>query len=75
MSDLVPVQQDPSLARDPKTGAIVNINTTEVTRARKRKKHVRKDKQQIQQLITEVYQLKHDVADIKTMLEQLAEKQ
>lgn len=67
MNDYIPVNGNSSLARDPKTGAIININTQEINEARDRKAARNKEKQEIQQLKT-------DVAEIKHLLKQLVEK-
>lgn len=67
MENYIPVNGNSSLARDPKTGAIVNINTQEINDARERKAARNKDKQEFQQLKTEV-------AEIKQLLKQLVEK-
>jgi hypothetical protein len=67
MKDYIPVAGNSSLARDPKTGAIININTLEINEARERKAARNKEKQEIQQLKTEV-------AEIKQLLKQLVEK-
>lgn len=67
MKDYIPVAGNSSLARDPKTGAIININTLEINEARERKAARNKEKQEIQQLKT-------DVAEIKQLLAKLVEK-
>lgn len=68
MTNYIPVNGNSSLARDPKTGAIVNINTQEINDARERKAARNKDKQELEQL-------KMDVFEIKQLLKQLVEKQ
>jgi hypothetical protein len=67
MKQYIPVAGNSSLARDPNTGAIVNINTQEINDARARKAARNKEKQEIQQLKT-------DVAEIKQMLAKLVER-
>lgn len=62
-----PVEGSSSLVRDNNTGAIVNINKREMEAAR-----VRKEQKQKQQ--HEIQQLKSDVSDIKQMLQQIVEK-
>lgn len=61
------VEGSTSFARDNKTGAIVNINKNEMNAAR-----ARKEKRLQQQ--QEIDQLKSDVSDIKKMLQQIVEK-
>lgn len=63
----VPVEGSSSLVRDKSTGAIVNINTKEMQAARNRKEKKQKQQQEIDQLKT-------DVSDIKQMLQQIVEK-
>lgn len=57
----------PGFGRDPKTGAIININSSEVEAAKKAKARRLQEKQELQNL-------KQDVSDIKAMLNQLIEK-
>ena len=63
----IPVEGKPDLARDPRTGAIVNINTTEIQTARERK-----NKRKMQQV--ELHQLREEVNEIKALLTKLIEK-
>ena len=63
----VPVEGSSSLVRDKSTGAIVNINKKEMQAARLRKEQKQKQQQEIDQLKT-------DVSDIKQMLQQIVEK-
>lgn len=67
MRRMIPVEGNGSLARDAQTGAIININTTEINEARERKALRQKEKQELQDL-------KNDVADIKRLLTQLIER-
>jgi hypothetical protein len=57
----------PGFGRDPETGAIININTSAIEAARKAKENRQKQKQ-------EFNQLKSDVEQIKMMLSQIIEK-
>ena len=68
MKRYIPVVGHDSLARDPATGAIVNINSTELEQARQRKAQRQHQK-------SEINQLKHDVADLKLMIAKLIENQ
>ena len=65
---LIPVDGHPGLARNKATGAIVNINSSEMAQARKRKK-ISRDRQ------LELTQLKSDVAEMKNMLNKILEDQ
>lgn len=67
MTRLIPVSGNSSLARDSKTGAVININTQEINDARERKTIKQKEKQELQDL-------KNDVAEIKQLLTKLVER-
>jgi len=64
---LVKADNGPGMARDLNTGAIININRSELEQAREAKR-LRKAKDQ------EFAQMKNDIDDIKKMLTQIAEK-
>jgi type II secretory pathway component PulF len=70
----ITVEGHPDLARDPDTGAIVNINTRKVQQQleQKRLKH-QKIKEQ-KDLKAKVEGLESDISDMKNMLSQLIEK-
>lgn len=67
MGRYIPVEGHSDLVRDAESGAILNINKSEIEEARLRKER-RKQQQQ------EIENLKQDVADIKSMLKQIVEK-
>lgn len=64
MKQLIPVKGNSSLARDPRTGAIVNINTSEIELARQRKARRLQDKQENQQLRVRVERLEQLVMQL-----------
>lgn len=64
---LVKADNGPGMARDLNTGAIININRSEIEQAREAKR-LRKAKEH------EFEQMKSDINDIKKMLTQIAEK-
>lgn len=70
----IPVEGKPDLARDKKTGAIVNINKDEIRTARERKNLRKTQQAEFQQLRHDVDSLKEDISDIKLLLTKLAEK-
>lgn len=70
----VKVQGFSNLVRDKKTGAVININTSESDFARQRKHNWRLQQQEQDQLKSDVDQLKNDMSDIKDLLTQLIEK-
>ncbi len=66
MSQLKPIQNHPGLARDTRTGAVLNINKEQIEKDRQALKQKRQEQQEIQQL-------KSDVSDIRQMLTKLLE--
>ena len=64
---LIKADNSPGLARDLNTGAIININKTELNQAREAKR-LRKQRDK------EFEQMKNDIDEIKLMLTQIAEK-
>lgn len=69
--NLIKVEGQPGLARDKRTGAILNINSTEVNRIKELRKNQR-DLKKVER--EEINQLKSDVAEIKMMLSKIVEK-
>jgi hypothetical protein len=69
--DLIKVEGQAGLARDKKTGAILNINSNEIDRIKELRRTQRELKKTQEQ---EINQLKSDVSDIKMMLSKLIEK-
>ena len=63
-----------NLVRDPKSGAIININSTEANNARERKHRQQLEQQEQRELKSDVDQLKNDMSAIKDLLTKLAEK-
>jgi len=66
-SNLVKVKGETNLVRDNNSGAILNVNHSEIENARKRKALRRQQNEDINNLKTEV-------SDIKKMLTQIIEK-
>ena len=66
-SSLIMVENGVGLARDKKTGSIININKEEIRQARERKE-LRKQKE------NEFEQLKTDVSEMKQLLNTIIEK-
>jgi hypothetical protein len=69
--DLIKVEGQPGLARDKNTGAILNINSTEISRVKELRANQREQKRAERE---EINQLKSDVEQIKMMLSQIIEK-
>jgi len=68
------VEGHTSLVKNPQTGVILNVNTTDVERARKRKIAKTLKKESEESIVNEVNQLRNDMNDLKSMLQQLIEK-
>ena len=68
MQKYVMVEGSDSFARDVETGAIININSSEIEIARKAKQNRIQKKQQFENL-------KNEVSEIKELLVKLLEKQ
>lgn len=67
MSRFVQVEHHPDLVRDLETGAILNINTDNIRKQKEILQQKRRERQEIDQL-------KNDVGEIKSLLQQLLEK-
>ena len=71
---MIPVEGKPGLARDPRSGAILNINSTEIQAAKARKIAMAQEEERKKQLIDDVEMLKEDMSDIKELLLTIKEK-
>ena len=69
------VEGHSNLIKNPNTGVMLNVNTTELGRAKKRKSAKILKKKSEESIVNEVNQLRSDVDDIKSMLQQLIEKE
>jgi len=74
INKLIPVEGHGDLARDPDTGAIVNINSKKIQESRQRRNIRRQRLQEQEELKAKVENLEYDISDIKDMLSQLIEK-
>ena len=71
---MIPVEGKPGLARDPRSGAILNINSTEIRAAKARKIAMAQEEERKKQLIDDVEMLKEDMSGIKELLLTIKEK-
>jgi hypothetical protein len=71
---MLKVKGHSNLVRDPKSGAIININKDEITSARARKIARAEKELEEQQLKADVLSLKNEIGDIKQLLAQIVEK-
>lgn len=65
---LIPVEGHANLARDPKTGAILNTNQTEYEKYIATRNKLRSDEEKLNNTIEQVEELKKDVGEIKDLL-------
>jgi hypothetical protein len=63
-----------NLVRDPKSGAIININRSEIEAARERKRLRSAKADEEKQLKEDVSLLKNEMSEIKHLLSKLVEK-
>jgi len=71
---MIRVEGKPGLARDPRSGAILNINTTEIRAAKARNIAMAQEEERKKQLFADVEELKEDMSDIKELLLTIKEK-
>ena len=71
---MIPVEGKPGLARDPRSGAILNINRAEIRAAKARKIAMAQEEERKKQLIADVEMLKEDMSDIQDLLLTIKEK-
>ena len=71
---MIPVEGKPGLARDPRSGAILNINRAEIRAAKARKIAMAQEEERKKQLFADVEMLKEDMSDIKELLLTIKEK-
>lgn len=71
MKQYIPVEGNPGLARDSKTGAIININIDEMEQARSRKELRRQKQDELENLKSQVQQMNNDLSEIKELLNRL----
>lgn len=67
----VEVKDNPTLAKDLYSGAVVNINKQEIAAARKRKQERIQKQLEAKQVVEDVESLKQDIQQIKDMLNQI----
>lgn len=67
------VEGHTSLVRDARTGAIINTNSSEIARARKRKEAKKQEAERLDTLSKEVSSLQSEISEIKDLLVRLVE--
>lgn len=71
---MIKVEGHTNLVRDPKSGAVLNINSNEINAARARKEARLQKAEKEQQLHDDVDNLKTELNTIKSLLTELVEK-
>jgi len=74
MKDYVQVEGYSGLVRDKKSGAILNINSTDIEKARKAKALKRKSILKNEILETQVHDLQNEMVEVKGLLNKILEK-
>jgi len=74
MSDYVQVEGHSGLVRDKRSGVILNINSTDIEKARKAKALKRKNILKNELLETQVHDLQNEMVEIKGLLNKILEK-
>jgi len=73
MAKYLQVDGVPNLVRDKITGAVLNINSSEVRQAIKRKKAWKEQQEKTESLESEIRSIKSDINEIKTLLGRILE--
>lgn len=73
--NLIPVENQKDLYRDPRTNAIINMNKTEYESYIKRRESIKNEKNRVDQIEDEILSLKEDLDEIKTILRKLVENE
>tara|TARA_S200002703_G_C3638556_1_gene196040 strand:+ start:249 stop:470 length:222 start_codon:yes stop_codon:yes gene_type:complete len=71
---LLPVEGQPGLYRDTKSNAIVNSNTVEYENYLKQRNSRQIKNEKIEELESEMHQIKNDLFEIKSLLKSFIEK-
>ena len=69
------IEGNADLARDPQTNSIINVNTLEYEQYIKRREVKNESQQKVDNIETEVANIKNDVDEIKFLLKELLNKQ
>ena len=75
MKEYVKVKDHLSLVRDPRTNAILNTSKSEYDEYMKARKKNASKAERVEQLETDVNDIKNDLSEIKSLLLDLARKQ
>lgn len=70
--NLIPVENQKDLYRDPRTNAIINMNKTEYESYIKRRESIKNEKSRVDTIENELSNMKEDLNEIKSLLRKLA---
>lgn len=73
-NELINIKGHEGYVRDKKTGAVLNINKTEISLAKERKLARRKKESEYQSMKQDVNELKKDMNEIKDLLGKIVER-
>ncbi len=69
--DYLKVEGHANLYRDPNTNSIINVNMSEYQEYISRKNIKNNEQQKVQTIEEEVYNMKNDISEIKSLLKEL----
>ena len=73
-SQYVKIQDEIGYVKDTVSGAILNINRTEVEAARERKRLRKQQEQELESMKETVHDLKNEMSEVKELLNKIAER-
>jgi hypothetical protein len=73
--EYIKVKEEPDLARDALSGAIINTNTTAYDRAVARSKAAQSQRDELRSATREINNIKCEMHEIKSLLQQLVSKE
>ena len=74
MSEYIQVEDNPNLARDPNSRAVVNTNMAAYKAAVERSRAVQKNKDELRDAVRDINNLKSEMHEIKNLLLQIVDK-
>lgn len=74
MAEKLPIDGHINLVRDPVSGAVLNINKSSIRQAREAKALRKQKEEEMSRINGEIYALKNEMAEIKSLLLQMVKK-
>lgn len=69
--NLIPVENQKDLYRDPRTNAIINMNKTEYESYIKRRESIKNEKSRVDKIEDDMSSVKEDLNEIKSLIKKL----